>query len=232
MLSLSLFTLFLITSFANIMTPGIGFIMVIGLSLQRGWHGTIWAVVGLAVGIVILQVAGLSGMGLLVANNPTLYAAVKVAGALVLFYLSWHSWKKAGHGAIAVKEHTEPTHDTYFLKSVLISITNPQPLVFTISVFPQFIALDRPYVPQVVIMIAVYAVMVVACGIHGNHDDNMIAVYAVMVVACGMLYAILAGHARRFFEGEKGAAHINRASAAIFFLIGLIVLFLAAEPFF
>ncbi len=199
MLSLSLFTLFLITSFANIMTPGIGFIMVIGLSLQRGWHGT------------ILQVAGLSGMGLLVANNPTLYAAVKVAGALVLFYLSWHSWKKAGHGAIAVKEHTEPTHDTYFLKSVLISITNPQPLVFTISVFPQFIALDRPYVPQVVIMIAVYAVM---------------------VVACGMLYAILAGHARRFFEGEKGAAHINRASAVIFFLIGLIVLFLAAEPFF
>ena len=142
------------------MTPGIGFIMVIGLSLQRGWHGTIWAVVGLAVGIVILQVAGLSGMGLLVANNPTLYAAVKVAGALVLFYLSWHSWKKAGHGAIAVNEHTEPTHDTYFLKSVLISITNPQPLVFTISVFPQFIALDRPYVPQVVIMIAVYAVMV------------------------------------------------------------------------
>lgn len=211
MLSLSLFTLFLITSFANIMTPGIGFIMVIGLSLQRGWHGTIWAVVGLAVGIVILQVAGLSGMGLLVANNPTLYAAVKVAGALVLFYLSWHSWKKAGHGAIAVKEHTEPTHDTYFLKSVLISITNPQPLVFTISAFPQFIALDRPYVPQVVIMIAVYAVM---------------------VVACGMLYAILAGHARRFFEGEKGAAHINRASAVIFFLIGLIVLFLAAEPFF
>ena len=54
----------------------------------------------------------------------------------------------------------------------------------------------------------------------------------VMVVACGMLYAILAGHARRFFEGEKGAAHINRASAVIFFLIGLIVLFLAAEPFF
>lgn len=83
--------------------------------------------------------------------------------------------------------------------------------MFTISVFPQFIALDRPYVPQVVIMIAVYAVM---------------------VVACGMLYAILAGHARRFFEGEKGAAHINRASSVIFFLIGLIVLFLAAEPFF
>ena len=185
--------------------------MVIGLSLQRGWRGTIWAVVGLAVGIVILQAAGLSGMGFLVANNPTLYAAVKVVGALVLFYLSWYSWKKAGHGAIAVKEHTEHTHDTFFLKSVLISITNPQPLVFTISVFPQFIALDKPYVPQVVIMIAVYAVM---------------------VVACGMLYAILAGHARRFFEGQKGAAHVNHASAVIFFFIGLIVLFLAAEPFF
>ena len=43
----------------------------------------------------------------------------------------------------------------------------------------------------------------------------MIAVYAVMVVACGMLYAILDGHARRFFEGQKGAAHVNHASAVI-----------------
>ena len=83
--------------------------------------------------------------------------------------------------------------------------------MFTISVFPQFIALDKPYVPQVVIMIAVYAVM---------------------VVARGMLYAILAGHARRFFEGQKGAAHVNHANAVIFFFIGLIVLFLATEPFF
>lgn len=35
-----------------------------------------------------------------------------------------------------------------------------------------------------------------------------------------------------FFEGQKGAAHVNHASAVIFFFIGLIVLFLAAEPFF
>ena len=69
------------------MTPGIGFFLVSGWSLQRGWRGTIWAVVGLAVGIVILQAAGLAGRGFLVANNPTLYAAVKVVGALVLFYL-------------------------------------------------------------------------------------------------------------------------------------------------
>ncbi|HBN73297.1 MAG TPA: hypothetical protein DD376_00670 [Sutterella sp.] len=211
MLSFSLFSLFLVTSFANIMTPGIGFIMLIGLSLQRGWQATVWAAIGLALGIVILQVIGLSGMGLLIAKNPTLYAAVKIVGALVLFYLAWHSWEKAGHGAVEVREHADKSHDTFFIKSVLISLTNPQPLVFTISVFPQFIAMDLPYVPQVVIMIGVYAVM---------------------VVSCGMLYAILAGRARRFFEGEKGAALVSRTSAVIFFLIGLIVLALAAKPFF
>lgn len=210
MLVWSLFSLFLITSFANIITPGIGFIMVIGLSLQRGWKKTVFALLGLAVGIAILQIVGLSGMGIIISKSPALYAGIKVAGALMLFYLAWRCWIKSGHGAIKVKEHAGNEKDTFFWKSVLISLTNPQPLVFTISVFPQFIATDVAYWPQVTIMIVVYAVM---------------------VFGAGLLYAVMAAHARRFFEGESGAKLLNRISAVIFLLIGLLVLWLAAKPF-
>ncbi len=211
MLVWSLFALFLVTSFANIITPGLGFIMVMGMSLQRGWRGTLWAIFGLAVGIAILQVVGLSGMGLIISKSPTLYAAIKFVGALVLFYMAWRAWKKSQKGSLKVKEHEGSHEDTFFWQSVLISLTNPQPLVFTISVFPQFISTKIAYVPQVAIMVTVYAIM---------------------VMASGLLYAVLAEHARRFFEGEAGAKHINQATAVIFFLIGLVVLWLAVKPFF
>lgn len=206
----SLFSLFLLTSFANIMTPGLGFIMVMSLSLQRGWKGTLWAIFGLAVGIAILQIAGLSGLGIIIEKSPTLYAAIKFFGALVLFFLAWKSWVKAKKGSVVVHEHKGNNEDTFFWQSVLISLTNPQPLVFTISVFPQFISTEIPFVPQVSIMIAVYAIM---------------------VMACGLLYSVLAGHARRFFEGDAGHRHVNQATAVVFFVIGLVVFWLAAKPF-
>ena len=150
-------------------------------------------------------------MGLIISKSPTLYAAIKFVGALVLFYMAWRAWEKSKKGFLKVKEHEGSHDDTFFWQSVLISLTNPQPLVFTISVFPQFISTELPYTPQIVIMMTVYAMM---------------------VVAGGLLYAILAEHARRFFEGETGARHLNQTSAVVFFFIGLVVLWLAIKPFF
>jgi len=210
MVSVSLFTLFLFTSFVNIITPGLGFVTIMGLSLQRGWCETIWACVGLALGIAILQVVSLSGMGVIVAKSPDLYAAIKFAGAFFLFFLAWRAWKNSDEARIKVTVARGGRKDTFFLKCIIVSITNPQPLVFTISVFPQFISVDLPFIPQVALMVASYAAMVVSGGV---------------------FYAVLASRARRFFQGEQGTRTINRAVAVVFFAIGLVVFALAAKPY-
>ncbi len=58
----SLFALFLVTSLANILTPGLG--------------------------IAFLFIAGMSGVGVIVASSPMLFAAIKLLGACFLIWLS------------------------------------------------------------------------------------------------------------------------------------------------
>ena len=84
-------------------------------------------------------------------------------------------------------------------------------VIFGISVLPQFVDPQQPYVAQAVLMISVYAVMVFI---------NLV------------VYAILAERARRFFTGPRGSQIINRATACVFFAIGFLVLGFALVGFF
>ena len=97
-----------------------------------------------------------------------------------------------------------------FTKGVVISLCNPQPIIFGISVLPQFVDPNQSYLAQSVLMISVYAVLVFV---------NLV------------LYAILAERARRFFTGPRGPQIINRATACVFFAIGFLVLGFAVSDF-
>ena len=79
----SLFALFLVTSLANILTPGLGVVMIITLAAEYGWRRTMSGALGTALGI-----AGMSGVGVIVASSPMLFAAIKLLGACCLIWLS------------------------------------------------------------------------------------------------------------------------------------------------
>lgn len=52
-----------------------------------------------------------------------------------------------------------------FSKCFILAVTNPQPMIFCVSLMPQFIDPEIAYIPQVTFMIAVYALMVFVCMI-------------------------------------------------------------------
>ena len=207
MLNEELFYLFLITGTANILAPGLGSVMTITLSLQHGWRKSIAGCAGLAVGIQILFILAVSGLGVIIAASPTLFALIKTLGACYLLYLGFKNFFKDASRTAGLLKHAEKQQPenaaAQFGKCVLVSITNPQPIVFGISVLPQFIDAALPYVPQVSIMIAVYGVMV----------------FIVMLAT-----AILASHARRFLSGPSGPKIVNCASGAVFVAIAAWVL--------
>ena len=215
---MSLFTLFLITSLANILSPGMGVIFAIVLSLQQGWHKTAFFALGQAVGIALLFTAAMSGMGVILASSPTLFSAIKLCGAFFILYLGWRSWHKPGMHFGTKSDRQGPESETQapkdawnnFSKGVVISLCNPQPIIFGISVLPQFVDPTQSYLAQAVLMIVVYAVLVFI---------NLV------------MYSILAERARRFFSGPKGAQIINRATACVFFIIGFLVLGFAVSDF-
>ena len=83
-----LFPLFLITSLANILTPGLGVVMILTLAARYGWRRTLGGCAGTALGIAFLFIAGMSGVGVIVTSSPMLFAAIKLLGASFLIWLS------------------------------------------------------------------------------------------------------------------------------------------------
>ena len=215
-----LFALFLVTSLANIVTPGLGVAIIVIMAAEYGWRRMFWGSLGVALAITAPFTIALSGVGVVIAASPALFAAIKLAGAVFIFYMAWQTWRKPvvdfgrlersrtnpGGADCAQAEQAKPRTDFdrgLFGKCFIISLTNPQPIVFGVSVLPQFIDPTKPYVEQAALMIAVYTVLV----------------FVVMEI-----YAMAASRARVFLLKGKGPLIMKRVSAGVFVLIGLAVL--------
>lgn len=204
----SLFTLFLITSFANIATPGLGAVMAVNLGLSCGWKRAVPGCLGLAIGIAFLFVIALSGLGAVLAASPSAFEIIQLVGAAFLIYLGIRSIlkKPANAGLIGRYGSNRQGAIGQFLQCAAISAANPQPIIFGLTVLPQFIDPQLSYVAQSVLMISVYTLIVF-----------------VMMMA----YAILAAHARVFLSGPKGPRIVNCISGAVFLLLAAFILYRA-----
>ena len=63
-------------------------VMIITLAAEYGWRRTMSGALGTALGIAFLFIAGMSGVGVIVASSPMLFAAIKLLGACFLIWLS------------------------------------------------------------------------------------------------------------------------------------------------
>lgn len=202
-----LFTLFLVTSFANIATPGIGAVMAVNLGLSLGWQKAIPGCLGIAIGIAFLFVIALSGTGAVLATHPAAFSVIQLIGAAFLVYLGVRSILKKPSHASLIGRSDEQTESGFsqFIKCAAISAANPQPIIFGLTVLPSFIDPTLSYVAQSAVMIAIYA----------------------LIVFVMMAYAILAAHARVFLSGPRGPRVINCISGVVFLLLAAFLLYRA-----
>lgn len=203
MLNLSLFSMFIVISLANIFAPGAGVVYAITTGIQGGLKGNFWCRIGLAVGILVLMTASVSGLGVIVANSPTIVTVLRFIGIAYLIYLGIKAWRAPATSLIA--DGAIPAHNgrRQFAEAFMLQITNPQPLVFFISLLPQFIDQKLAYIPQVVIMTVVYSFLV----------------FAVMTI-----YTFAVARARTFFKSPQASLILRRTSAVFFFIIAALVI--------
>lgn len=203
MLNLSLFSMFIVISLANIFAPGAGVVYAITTGIQGGLRGNFWCRVGLAVGILVLMTASVSGLGVIVANSPTIFTVLRFIGIAYLIYLGIKAWRAPATSLIA--DGAIPAHNgrRQFAEAFMLQITNPQPLVFFISLLPQFLDQKLAYIPQVVIMTIVYSFLV----------------FAVMTI-----YTFAVARARTFFKSPQASLILRRTSAVFFFIIAALVI--------
>ncbi|CFV23238.1 putative membrane transport protein [Yersinia enterocolitica] len=118
--------------------PGANLLVVVQTSLSSGKNAGLLTGLGVALGDAIYSGLGLFGMAALIAEGGTLFSAIKIGGGL---YLVWYAYNMVRHrqelhmgmGAVATSSIT-PWY-VFFRRGLLTDLSNPQTVLFFISIF-------------------------------------------------------------------------------------------------
>jgi homoserine/homoserine lactone efflux protein len=196
---------YILISSLTIASPGPGVVLSISNSLKYGLRGALPGIIGVAGGMLLLALASATSMGALLAASVTGFAIAKIIGAAYLIYLGI---KMLRSSSLKIKSEEYQEHEKHpstpsrFKEGIILSLSNPKPILFFIALFPQFIDFNSPYAKQFIILSGIFCTLVIF--IH-------------------FIYATFAHAIRNRIISAGGFTIINRIGGTCFLLIaGLI----------
>jgi threonine/homoserine/homoserine lactone efflux protein len=160
-------------------------------------------VAGVSAGLIPLFLLSLAGASTLLISRTWLFDLARLAGMLYLVYLGVTILVSGFKDQGRVTPGRRP-EKRFFLKGVLICVTNPKGILFAGAFFPQFLDKASPLIPQGLIL----------CS-------GCLAV----ATAIGAGYAVFAGTADSLFQSEKFRKYSSRLSGLVLIFFGIGLLF-------
>lgn len=118
--------------------PGANLLVVIQTSLSSGKNAGLLTGLGVALGDAIYSGLGLFGMTALIVDGGALFSAIKVGGGL---YLVWYAYSMVRHRQelhMRIVANATPLNTpwyVFFRRGLLTDLSNPQTVLFFISIF-------------------------------------------------------------------------------------------------
>lgn len=137
----------LITLLASIV-PGPDFAMVTRNSYLHGRRAGLLAALGIAVGVQVHVFYTMFGIGLIIANSPALFTAIKLAGALYLIVIGWKTCANRAGLVIDLHDGASLSRQQIFLNGFLTNALNPKTTLFVISTYTQVVQPGTPLTVQ------------------------------------------------------------------------------------
>ncbi len=156
-MDLHLWLAFVAASTALLLIPGPTVLLVLSYALSQGRRVALATVAGVALGDLVAMSASLAGLGALVLASAVIFTALKWIGAVYLVWLGIRLLRSAPRASLgSVGPIAEASAASVFGHAALVTALNPKSIVFFIAFVPQFIALERPLLPQFAILIATF----------------------------------------------------------------------------
>jgi threonine/homoserine/homoserine lactone efflux protein len=203
-MNIALFTAFLLITTLLIITPGPIVTLVISVGATRGRRAALATVMGTTTGNILLISAIALGLNWVVSHAALLFDALRWTGAAYLVWLGVQAWRHAGQTSQTV----EANGRAYFIRGLLVALSNPKTIVFFTAFLPQFIDASLPAGPQLA---------------------AMCAASVVIAAATDSAWAIAAGLGRAWFMKPSRAKLLGRLSGSAL-IGGGIWLSLARRP--
>lgn len=138
------YLLFAMIAAMQVGSPGPSTILLINNALVHGPSRAILILTGDLLAIAGLAACSLLGVGALLEANPTVFMAVKVAGAVYLLWLGMQQFRMArAVPTTSVQPTTLQSIPVLWRQSFMVGLSNPKAILFFSSLLPQFVSAQQ-----------------------------------------------------------------------------------------
>ncbi|WP_227339902.1 MULTISPECIES: LysE family translocator [Sphingopyxis] len=119
------------------LTPGPNMAWLAGLAAAEGRRSGTAAVAGVALGLLVNALLAALGLALLLETIPMLQKVLRVAGAALMLWLAFDTWRSA-----ASNMHLPERHHSLrraFATGMMINLLNPKSYLFFLVMVPRFL---------------------------------------------------------------------------------------------
>ncbi|MFE5833153.1 LysE family translocator [Streptomyces sp. NPDC056488] len=116
--------------------PGPDMAYMLAVGLEGGRRSALKAILGIGTGMSVYAAAVVAGLGEIARSHPSLLDAVRILGAAYLLWLAYTTLRSARR---AIDGHGDVGSGRWYLRGLLISLTNPKIILFYLAVLPQFL---------------------------------------------------------------------------------------------
>lgn len=155
--------LFILVTIAAIACPGPAIVLAVSNALSHQIRAVFFQTLGNILGLLVVTSVVVLGLGNLLESSPEMFRAVKYFGAsyIILMGVKRIFSNNPMFAKLVSSNNTGKKNSiATFFEGLLVALVNPQTLIFFIAVFPSFLDLSVPLMPQYIILTA--SVMVIS----------------------------------------------------------------------
>ncbi len=134
--------------------PGPAALLVSIHSVSFGFKKSLATVIGNVTGLFIMSGFAVLGLSAVLLHSVFAFTVLKVLGAMYLITIGIKLWRN-GVEIVAVSKTKSAKKGIFslYIQGVLVALTNPKAIVFTTSLFPQFIVMSDPLLGQFLMLV-------------------------------------------------------------------------------
>jgi threonine/homoserine/homoserine lactone efflux protein len=145
-------------------TPGPAVLLVSTNSLIAGFKNSLLTILGNVTGLLFMSTCSVFGLSAVILHSSVLFTTIKILGAFYLAYMGIKLWKK-GLLPLALEPHLKKgkTPLNLYIQGLVLALTNPKAIIFTTALFPHFIIVSEPLIPQFALLVISFMTLSFLC---------------------------------------------------------------------
>lgn len=127
---------YILTVLIVCVSPGIGVIYTLSMTLGGGMRAGLWASVGCTIATVFHMIVAMAGLAAVLHTSAVLFQFIKFAGVAYLLWMAWAVLKD--RGSMSVVPAKPASVGRIIWRGVLLNLLNPKLPLFFVAFIPQF----------------------------------------------------------------------------------------------